>query len=81
MQEHAKTLTRVVMVHQTLVNVNVDVATTLLLIGSVCVIFVIAGLVNANFADIKAVMKYFGAAMLGVGVSSKNQAEQATLSP
>nr|GEY28695.1 hypothetical protein [Tanacetum cinerariifolium] len=42
MQEHAKTLTRVVVVHRTLVNETVDVPTTLLLLGSVCVIFVTA---------------------------------------
>ncbi|PIN03395.1 Tubulin GTPase [Handroanthus impetiginosus] len=49
-------------------------------------IITIPGLVNVDFADIKAVMKDSGTAMLGVGVSSsKNRAEeaaqQATLSP
>ncbi|KAL2944844.1 Cell division protein FtsZ-like protein 1 chloroplastic [Bienertia sinuspersici] len=44
------------------------------------------GLVNVDFADVKAVMKDSGTAMLGVGVSSsKNRAEeaaeQATLAP
>ncbi|XP_072964000.1 cell division protein FtsZ homolog 1, chloroplastic-like [Typha angustifolia] len=44
------------------------------------------GLVNVDFADVKAVMKNSGTAMLGVGVSSgKNRAqeaaEQATLAP
>ena len=48
--------------------------------------FQIPGLVNVDFADIKAVMKDSGTAMLGVGVSSgKNRAEeaakQATLAP
>lgn len=46
----------------------------------------IPGLVNVDFADVKAVMKDSGTAMLGVGVSSsKNRAqeaaEQATLAP
>lgn len=46
----------------------------------------IPGLVNVDFADVKAVMKESGTAMLGVGVSSsKNRAEeaaeQATLAP
>lgn len=46
----------------------------------------IPGLVNVDFADVKAVMKNSGTAMLGVGVSSsKNRAqeaaEQATLAP
>lgn len=49
-------------------------------------IFQIPGLVNVDFADVKAVMKDSGTAMLGVGVSSsKNRAEeaaeQATLAP
>ncbi|MBA0823086.1 hypothetical protein Goarm_019843 [Gossypium armourianum] len=49
-------------------------------------IITIPGLVNVDFADVKAVMKDSGAAMLGVGVSSsKNRAveaaEQATLAP
>ena len=48
--------------------------------------FQIPGLVNVDFADVKAVMKDSGTAMLGVGVSSgKNRAEeaaeQATLAP
>ncbi|KAG0465930.1 hypothetical protein HPP92_020094 [Vanilla planifolia] len=47
---------------------------------------IIPGLVNVDFADVKAVMKNSGTAMLGVGVSSsKNRAqeaaEQATLAP
>ncbi|WRX29501.1 Cell division protein FtsZ [Theobroma cacao] len=38
----------------------------------------IPGLVNVDFADVKAVMKDSGTAMLGVGVSSsKNRAEEA----
>jgi cell division protein FtsZ len=46
----------------------------------------IPGLVNVDFADVKAVMKNSGTAMLGVGMSSsKNRAqeaaEQATLAP
>lgn len=50
------------------------------------VLFQIPGLVNVDFADVKAVMKDSGTAMLGVGVSSsKNRAEeaaeQATLAP
>ncbi|GAU25080.1 hypothetical protein TSUD_257740 [Trifolium subterraneum] len=41
-----------------------------------CVFFQIPGLVNVDFADVKAVMKDSGTAMLGVGVSSgKNHAE------
>ncbi|XP_019435652.1 PREDICTED: cell division protein FtsZ homolog 1, chloroplastic-like [Lupinus angustifolius] len=49
-------------------------------------IITIPGLVNVDFADVKAVMKGSGTAMLGVGVSSgKNRAEaaaeQATLAP
>ncbi|KAM1343048.1 hypothetical protein PS2_007199 [Malus domestica] len=49
-------------------------------------IITIPGLVNVDFADVKAVMKDSGTAMLGVGVSSsKNRAEeaaeQATLAP
>ncbi|RWW33667.1 hypothetical protein BHE74_00001531 [Ensete ventricosum] len=49
-------------------------------------IHLIPGLVNVDFADVKAVMKNSGTAMLGVGVSSsKNRAqeaaEQATLAP
>ncbi|KAJ1273336.1 hypothetical protein BS78_06G272300 [Paspalum vaginatum] len=49
-------------------------------------IITIPGLVNVDFADVKAVMKSSGTAMLGVGVSSsKNRAqeaaEQATLAP
>ncbi|KQJ85164.1 cell division protein FtsZ homolog 1, chloroplastic [Brachypodium distachyon] len=49
-------------------------------------IITIPGLVNVDFADVKAVMKNSGTAMLGVGVSSsKNRAqeaaEQATLAP
>ncbi|GAU25082.1 hypothetical protein TSUD_257760 [Trifolium subterraneum] len=51
-----------------------------------CVFFRIPGLVNVDFAYVKAVMKDSGTAMLGVGVSSgKNRAEeaaeQATLAP
>ncbi|KAE8693396.1 Cell division protein FtsZ-like protein 1 [Hibiscus syriacus] len=46
----------------------------------------IPGLVNVDFADVKAVMKDSGTAMLGVGVSSsknraEEEAEQATLAP
>ncbi|XP_068641757.1 cell division protein FtsZ homolog 1, chloroplastic-like [Aristolochia californica] len=49
-------------------------------------IITIPGLVNVDFADVKAVMKDSGTAMLGLGVSSsKNRAEeaaeQATLAP
>uniref|UniRef100_A0A1J3J081 Cell division protein FtsZ-like protein 1, chloroplastic n=1 Tax=Noccaea caerulescens TaxID=107243 RepID=A0A1J3J081_NOCCA len=49
-------------------------------------IITIPGLVNVDFADVKAVMKDSGTAMFGVGVSSsKNRAEeaaeQATLAP
>ncbi|KAL7130889.1 hypothetical protein ABFS83_13G162100 [Erythranthe nasuta] len=49
-------------------------------------IITIPGLVNVDFADVQAVMKNSGTAMLGVGVSSsKNRAveaaEQATLAP
>ncbi|KAJ6819619.1 cell division protein FtsZ-like protein 1, chloroplastic-like isoform X1 [Iris pallida] len=49
-------------------------------------IITIPGLVNVDFADVKAVMKNSGTAMLGVGASSsKNRAqeaaEQATLAP
>ncbi|KAF8095258.1 hypothetical protein N665_0338s0013 [Sinapis alba] len=49
-------------------------------------IITIPGLVNVDFADVKAVMKDSGTAMLGVGVScGKNRAqeaaEQATLAP
>lgn len=49
-------------------------------------IITIPGLVNVDFADVRAVMKNSGTAMLGVGVSSsKNRAdeaaEQATLAP
>ncbi|KAM7498940.1 hypothetical protein LguiA_023354 [Lonicera macranthoides] len=49
-------------------------------------IITIPGLVNVDFADVKAVMKNSGTAMLGVGVSAgKNRAdeaaEQATLAP
>ncbi|KAI3456865.1 hypothetical protein Pfo_013528 [Paulownia fortunei] len=49
-------------------------------------IITIPGLVNVDFADVKAVMKNSGTAMLGVGVSSsKNRAEeaaeQATMAP
>ncbi|GAB2279852.1 Cell division protein FtsZ 1, variant 2 [Dionaea muscipula] len=49
-------------------------------------IITIPGLVNVDFADVKAVMKDSGTAMLGMGVSSsKNRAEeaaqQATLGP
>ncbi|XP_073302067.1 cell division protein FtsZ homolog 1, chloroplastic-like [Primulina huaijiensis] len=41
-------------------------------------IIMIPGLVNVDFADVKAVMKDSGTAMLGVGVSSsKNRAEEA----
>lgn len=61
--------------------VNWSILTTL-----VVVFFQIPGLVNVDFADVKAVMKDSGTAMLGVGVSSgKNRAEeaaeQATLAP
>ncbi|CAA0820522.1 Cell division protein FtsZ homolog 1-chloroplastic [Striga hermonthica] len=42
-------------------------------------IITIPGLVNVDFADVKAVMKDSGTAMLGVGVSSsKNRVEEAT---
>ncbi|NP_001275153.1 plastid-dividing ring protein [Solanum tuberosum] len=49
-------------------------------------IITIPGLVNVDFADVKAVMKDSGTAMLGVGVSSSKDraeeaAEQATLAP
>ncbi|ONK70109.1 uncharacterized protein A4U43_C05F30350 [Asparagus officinalis] len=49
-------------------------------------IITIPGLVNVDFADVKAIMKNSGTAMLGVGASSsKNRAqeaaEQATLAP
>ncbi|KAJ6751756.1 hypothetical protein OIU85_002205 [Salix viminalis] len=49
-------------------------------------IITIPGLVNVDFADVQAVMKNSGTAMLGIGVSSsKNRAqeaaEQATLAP
>ncbi|KAK4484786.1 hypothetical protein RD792_007380 [Penstemon davidsonii] len=50
-------------------------------------IITIPGLVNVDFADVKAVMKNSGTAMLGVGVSSSSKnraeeaAEQATLAP
>ncbi|XP_068636789.1 cell division protein FtsZ homolog 1, chloroplastic-like [Aristolochia californica] len=49
-------------------------------------IITIPGLVNVDFADVKAVMKDSGTAMLGVGVSSSKKraeeaAEQATLAP
>ena len=41
-------------------------------------IITIPGLVNVDFADVKAVMCNSGTAMLGVGVSSgKNRAEEA----
>ena len=41
-------------------------------------IITIAGLVNVDFADVKAIMCNSGTAMLGVGVSSgKNRAEEA----
>ena len=51
-----------------------------------CIFLQIPGLVNVDFADVKAVIKDSGTAMLGVGVSSsKNRAEeaaeQATLAP
>lgn len=40
----------------------------------------IPGLVNVDFADVKAIMKDSGTAMLGVGVSTgKNRAEEAAL--
>lgn len=43
-------------------------------------IITIAGLVNVDFADVKAIMCNSGTAMLGVGVSSgKNRAEEAAL--
>ncbi|XP_010249043.1 PREDICTED: cell division protein FtsZ homolog 1, chloroplastic-like [Nelumbo nucifera] len=43
-------------------------------------IITIPGLVNVDFADVKAIMKDSGTAMLGVGVSSgKNRAEEAAL--
>lgn len=53
---------------------------------SVFLVLQIPGLVNVDFADVKAVMKNSGTAMLGVGVSAgKNRAdeaaEQATLAP
>ena len=42
--------------------------------------FQIPGLVNVDFADVKAIMRDSGTAMLGVGVSSgKNRAEEAAL--
>lgn len=50
-------------------------------------IITIPGLVNVDFADVRAVMKDSGTAMLGVGVSSSSKnraeeaAEQATLAP
>ncbi|OIT39018.1 PREDICTED: cell division protein FtsZ homolog 1, chloroplastic-like [Nicotiana attenuata] len=49
-------------------------------------IITIPGLVNVDFADVKAIMKDSGTAMLGVGVSSSRNraeeaAEQATLAP
>lgn len=49
-------------------------------------IITVPGLVNVDFADVKAIMKNSGTAMLGVGISSgKNRAEeaaqQATSSP
>ncbi|KZV36201.1 plastid-dividing ring protein [Dorcoceras hygrometricum] len=49
-------------------------------------IIMIPGLVNVDFADVKAVMKDSGSAMLGVGVSSSKKraeeaAEQATFAP
>lgn len=41
-------------------------------------IITIPGLVNVDFADVKAIMCNSGTAMLGVGVSSgKNRAEEA----
>jgi cell division protein FtsZ len=43
-------------------------------------IITIPGLVNVDFADVKAIMCNSGTAMLGVGVSSgKNRAEEAAL--
>ncbi|XP_078441210.1 cell division protein FtsZ homolog 1, chloroplastic-like [Wolffia australiana] len=43
-------------------------------------IITIPGLVNVDFADVKAIMRESGTAMLGVGVSSgKNRAEEAAL--
>eukprot|EP00268_Persea_americana_P005448 TRINITY_DN11831_c0_g1_i3.p1 TRINITY_DN11831_c0_g1~~TRINITY_DN11831_c0_g1_i3.p1 ORF type:complete len:256 (-),score=56.47 TRINITY_DN11831_c0_g1_i3:305-1072(-) len=43
-------------------------------------IITIPGLVNVDFADVKAIMKDSGTAMLGVGVSTgKNRAEEAAL--
>lgn len=56
------------------------------IMNSFIIDFQIPGLVNVDFADVKAVMKDSGTAMLGVGVSSsKNRAEeaaeQATLAP
>ncbi|MQL75768.1 hypothetical protein Taro_008144 [Colocasia esculenta] len=43
-------------------------------------IITIPGLVNVDFADVKAIMRDSGTAMLGVGVSSgKNRAEEAAL--
>ncbi|CAA6664048.1 unnamed protein product [Spirodela intermedia] len=43
-------------------------------------IIMIPGLVNVDFADVKAIMRDSGTAMLGVGVSSgKNRAEEAAL--
>jgi len=43
-------------------------------------IITISGLVNVDFADVKAIMSNSGTAMLGVGVSSgKNRAEEAAL--
>mmetsp|Transcript_30079 Transcript_30079/g.74621 ORF Transcript_30079/g.74621 Transcript_30079/m.74621 type:complete len:287 (-) Transcript_30079:140-1000(-) len=43
-------------------------------------IITVAGLVNVDFADVKAVMNNSGTAMLGVGVASgKNRAEEAAL--
>jgi len=55
-------------------------------VKSVPLVLQIPGLVNVDFADVKAVMKNSGTAMLGIGVSSsKNRAEeaaeQATLAP
>jgi cell division protein FtsZ len=43
-------------------------------------IITIPGLVNVDFADVKAIMCNSGTAMLGVGVSSgRNRAEEAAL--
>lgn len=43
-------------------------------------IITIPGLVNVDFADVKAIMCNSGTAMLGVGVSSgKNRAEEAAM--